>query len=98
MERLVLSSMPEVTLIEDLALPSNRISDGDRFKIDFSGGPIPWEVIERSAIVEALRTARGNVSEAARLLGLGRGALRYRMSRFDLDATGADQEESQKAA
>jgi len=98
MERVVLSSMPEVTLIEDLALPSTRVGEGDRFVIDFSGGPIPWEVIERSAIAEALQTARGNVSEAARLLGLGRGALRYRMSRYDLDAAGSDIEDSRKAA
>jgi DNA-binding NtrC family response regulator len=92
MERLVLAAPPDMTEVTDLALPLAEGTEGEGFAIDFSHGPIPWETIECSAIVAALETARGNVSEAARLLGLGRGALRYRMARYDLDPAAAPQE------
>lgn len=54
-------------------------------EIDFSGGPIPLDDIEREVLRQGLEAAQGNVSEAARLLGLGRGALRYKLSRHGLD-------------
>jgi DNA-binding NtrC family response regulator len=41
--------------------------------------------IEQSMILEALRLTGGNVSEAARLLGVGRGFLRRRIERYDLE-------------
>jgi DNA-binding NtrC family response regulator len=85
MERLLLAMPPGADTIEDLGLTRGEAPEGDRFQIDFSRGPVPWEAIERAAIEGAVRTAGGNVSEAARLLGLGRGALRYRMSRHKLD-------------
>ncbi len=40
---------------------------------------------ERAELVEALRAAGGNVSEAARLLGVHRGTVRNRMLRFGID-------------
>jgi DNA-binding NtrC family response regulator len=40
---------------------------------------------ERSIIREALRRAAGNKSQAARLLGLTRNALRYRLSQMGLE-------------
>jgi DNA-binding NtrC family response regulator len=40
---------------------------------------------EQSIIREALRRAAGNKSQAARLLGLTRNALRYRLSQMGLD-------------
>lgn len=39
---------------------------------------------ERRIVEEVLREARGNQSEAARRLGIGRNALRYKMKRFNL--------------
>jgi len=39
---------------------------------------------ERRLVEEALRAANGNQSEAARRLGIGRDALRYKMKRYDL--------------
>jgi DNA-binding NtrC family response regulator len=46
---------------------------------------------EQSIIREALRRANGNKSQAARLLGITRNALRYRLSQMGLDnATGED--------
>jgi len=39
---------------------------------------------ERRLVVEALQTTAGNQSEAARRLGIGRDALRYKMKRYGL--------------
>ncbi len=43
-------------------------------------------------IREALRRANGNKSQAARILGLTRNALRYRLSQMGLDNGGSDLE------
>ena len=53
-------------------------------RIDFSHGPVTLESIERQLIIDAMRHARGNVSYAAKLIGLNRGALRYRIDRLGL--------------
>jgi two-component system, NtrC family, response regulator AtoC len=81
MERLALVAPPGTEDVVDLDLPKLS-GNASGLTIDFSGGPIPWDDIERQAITGALEAAHGNVSEAARLLGLGRGALRYRMARL----------------
>jgi DNA-binding NtrC family response regulator len=41
---------------------------------------------ERHMVEEALRETAGNQSEAARRLGIGRDALRYKMKRYNLSA------------
>jgi two-component system, NtrC family, response regulator AtoC len=81
MERLALMAAPGTHEVLGLDLPKTS-GNASGFSIDFSAGPIPWDDIERQAIMGALDAAHGNVSEAARLLGLGRGALRYRMTRL----------------
>jgi DNA-binding NtrC family response regulator len=42
-----------------------------------------WEDQERQLITETLRSAGGNQSEAARRLGIGRDALRYKIKRYE---------------
>jgi DNA-binding NtrC family response regulator len=49
---------------------------------------------EQMMIREALRRANGNKSRAARMLGLTRNALRYRLSQMGMDGDGAAEEES----
>ena len=44
---------------------------------------------EQAIIREALNRANGNKSQAARLLGLTRNALRYRLTQMGLDSDGA---------
>jgi Nif-specific regulatory protein len=44
------------------------------------------DILERQLVEEALRTARGNLSEAARLLGITRIMMKRRVDRFGLSA------------
>jgi len=54
--------------------------------IELPEGGIRLEDVERGLIEAALRRANGNQSEAARLLGLSRDTLRYRMEKFAIAA------------
>ena len=47
-------------------------------------GPLSLESQERSLVADALARSGNNQSEAARLLGIGRDALRYKMKKFNL--------------
>ena len=49
---------------------------------------------EQMMIREALRRANGNKSQAARILGLTRNALRYRLSQMGLESGAADNDDS----
>ncbi len=50
---------------------------------------LDWETMESSLLAEALRRAAGNVSKAARLLGLSRARFEYRARKFGLLREGA---------
>ncbi|TET34462.1 MAG: sigma-54-dependent Fis family transcriptional regulator [Planctomycetota bacterium] len=62
------STPPETRLAPDGGLP----------------GGSPLDDVERKCIVQALDRTGGNVVRAARLLGLKRGALRYRMDKYGI--------------
>ena len=51
---------------------------------DFESGTHTAEQVERELIVQALRRTRGNVSRAAKLIGMQRSSFRYRIDRFGL--------------
>src|SRR5205085_5161295 len=53
---------------------------------------------EQMMIREALRRANGNKSQAARILGLTRNALRYRLSQMGLDGGTADNDDGSSTA
>lgn len=53
-------------------------------RVDFSGGGIDLEAMERQVIREALAAAGWNRSQAARLLGISKETLRYRMEKYRL--------------
>ena len=57
---------------------------GGGFEIDIPDGGIRFADVERAMIVASLRKARGSKSEAARLLGLSRDTLRYRIEKLDI--------------
>jgi DNA-binding NtrC family response regulator len=74
----------------------DRIDAPDLVITRLDSGPqaSPWvipptgvklEAVERQLIQSALEQARGNKSQAARLLGLTRDTLRYRLEKYDLD-------------
>jgi len=57
----------------------------DDLAFDFAHGTFTAEGVEERLIREALRHERGNVSRAAKLLGMNRSSLRYRIERYKLD-------------
>jgi DNA-binding protein Fis len=59
-------------------------SSGQEF--DFTHGGMTLAEVERRLILAALENTRGNVSLAAKLLGINRGALRYRIERHGLES------------
>jgi len=46
--------------------------------------------MERDLLLNTLERAGNNISEAARILGMGRGALRHRMAKYDINPGGRD--------
>jgi transcriptional regulator with PAS, ATPase and Fis domain len=71
-----------------------QASDLSLFDSHSSGGPQKWTVptggivlddVERQLILSALQMADNNKSKAARLLGLSRDTLRYRLEKYSLD-------------
>ena len=61
--------------------PAARFSAADNFLPE----GVTLDQYEQSIIKEALRRANGNKSQAARMLGLTRNALRYRLSQMGMD-------------
>jgi len=51
---------------------------------DFDHGTHKAEEVERELIVQSLRHTRGNVSKAAKLIGMQRSSFRYRIDRYGL--------------
>ncbi|MCA9280471.1 MAG: sigma-54-dependent Fis family transcriptional regulator [Phycisphaeraceae bacterium] len=52
---------------------------------DFNENNYTIDEVERRLIIEAIRHCHGNVTMAAKLIGLNRGALRYRIERLGID-------------
>jgi two-component system, NtrC family, response regulator AtoC len=91
MERAVLFSDAEPLEPDDLGLgpaadSSARIAAAPtgEVRIDFPEAGLSLEAVERALVVAALERAGGNQSAAARLLGVSRDTLRYRMDKFGL--------------
>lgn len=88
----------ENVLERSLVLCSRRILDDGDVRMDATPRPrssvsdaflpdgMSLDEYEQSIIREALKRASGNKSQAARLLGLTRNALRYRLSQMGLDS------------
>jgi DNA-binding NtrC family response regulator len=53
-------------------------------EIDFPSAGLVLEEVEKTLIKKALARTRGNASQAARLLGISRNTLRYRMEKHGL--------------
>jgi DNA-binding NtrC family response regulator len=56
----------------------------DALEFDFASGTVPLAQLERRLIKAAFEHAGGNVTEAARLLGMPRQTLRYRLEKMGM--------------
>jgi len=76
---------------EDLAIVGGTTAPGvaGGLRFDFEHGPHTIEEVERALIEQALEQCDGNVTQAARLVGMPRGSFRYRMEKSGL-TTAAD--------
>jgi DNA-binding NtrC family response regulator len=91
MERIVLFTDADPVPASQLALPSTiaaagrvAVAPSGEVQIEFPDAGISLEAVERALLTRALEKAGGNQSAAARLLGLSRDTLRYRMEKFGL--------------
>ena len=90
MERTVLFSDAEELGPNDLGLApgaAGQVTAGPsgEVRIDFPDSGLSLEAVERALLVAALDKSGGNQSAAARLLGVSRDTLRYRMDKFGLE-------------
>jgi DNA-binding NtrC family response regulator len=82
MERAVALSSGSVIDVNDIHLDTVHSKNNASGSTQFLPEGMTLEQWEDSMIREALRRANGNKSQAARLLGLSRNALRYRLSKL----------------
>jgi transcriptional regulator with PAS, ATPase and Fis domain len=73
--------LSENAMLDAADLPEELARQNSTFR---EGAVSPFAEQERRLVEEALRESAGNQSEAARKLGIGRDALRYKMKRFNL--------------
>lgn len=82
LERAVIMSEGEVIGADELIFSSLEHPSGDA-----AGSPLPdrpLSAVEREAIIQAIQAHQGNITRAARSLGLTRTALYRRMSKYDI--------------
>lgn len=80
-DRIDVPDLPDY--LQSAGKPSLESSTGQQM----DGGLSPLDEQERKLISEALAQSNGNQSEAARILKIGRDALRYKMKKFGLEST-----------
>jgi DNA-binding NtrC family response regulator len=68
----------------EISLVPIRVGDDGRLDVEFPERGVDLEEIERQLIERALALTEWNVTEAARKLGIGREALRYRIQKHRL--------------
>ncbi len=83
-ERAVLLSSGDELDSQSLGLDLSNQVDKKTLVIDLSAGETDLEEINRTIIQKALHLCDNNVSKTAGLLGLKRGALRYRLQRYGI--------------
>ena len=88
MERVVLLAnkttiTPEMLMLED----SNKNSE-TVLTINLSEDGISMDEITKEVIEQALKITKGNQLQAAKMLGLTRGRLRYGISKYNIAAVG----------
>jgi len=90
-ERALLLGERDLIVPADLPAPVRAGTSGPRgaMELEIPDSGINLDALERSLILKALDKAGGNVSRAARLLGLSRRTLQYRMEKMQSAPEGA---------
>jgi len=89
-ERTLLLAEGDVVRVEDLpAAVRMRAAGGRGVPIEIPEAGIDLEQLERDLVLQALEKAAGNVTRAARLLGLSRRTLQYRLEKIRVAPVGA---------
>jgi DNA-binding NtrC family response regulator len=95
MERVVLFADHDPVRAEDLGLGSVSPAAGrvavaptGEIQIDFPDSGVSLEAVEKALLERALEKTSGNRSAAARLLGISRDTMRYRMEKYGLEEGG----------
>jgi len=83
-ERMVVLSREDVLSLE--ALPEQILggAEHDTMSLQLPATGVDFETLEKDFIQQALRRTQGNQTQAARLLGMTRSTLVYRMQKFKL--------------
>ena len=95
-EDLGLTDMTPDMLSPTLASPSHdrtsflpeigsQVAGSAGLTFDFEHGVHKAAEVEKELIMQALRFTRGNVSRAAKLIGMQRSSIRYRIDRYGLE-------------
>jgi DNA-binding NtrC family response regulator len=91
LQRAMLISERETIEPADLNLSQNDLSGGpvslDRYRFPFGSENCTLMRVEEMLVRQALDHCHGNVSEAARMLGMRRGTLRHRLEKISLTRT-----------
>ncbi|HZR84170.1 MAG TPA: sigma-54 dependent transcriptional regulator [Candidatus Binatia bacterium] len=66
--------------------PRVEVAADGQLSVEIPEGGIHFEDLERALLVQALRRSGGSQTGAARLLGMTRDTLRYRLEKFGIDA------------
>ena len=64
--------------------PGGAVSAVSELRLDFSTGPISLEDVDAEVIRQALDQADGNRAKAARMLGVSKDTLRYRLDKYGI--------------
>lgn len=67
------------------ALSNGQVAIQGELRFDFEAGPHTADEVEKELMLQALERTRGNVSRAARLIGMQRSSFRYRVERYGLE-------------
>jgi DNA-binding NtrC family response regulator len=90
-ERAVLLAEGETITQEDLppAVRTGILAPRESLALEIPESGIDLEALERSLILKALEKAGGNITRAARLVGLSRRTLQYRLEKIRTEPIGA---------
>lgn len=73
------------TFADTFAAPQGSPARGSGLTFDFEHGIHTAAEVEKELIMQALKHTRGNVSRAAKLIGMQRSSMRYRIDRYGLE-------------